>query len=210
MEIKKDGLKEIILSISDAIMDKVDYLTELDAKIGDGDHGVNMAKGFARIKEDLKGYDGNDIGEILILSGKVLLNEIGGALGPLYGGGLIKAGIALKGKEMLQKKDIYTLFSTLLSSVKELGKAKVGDKTMVDTLEPFVDEYGKKINTDNVKVSFGAALLKAKEGMESTKGMVSRIGRSSRLLERSKGHLDVGAASSYLILKTFYNSIINT
>jgi len=207
MEITFKDFKAIIEYIADAIEKNVDYLTELDAKIGDGDHGVNMAKGFNRIKKNLTGYSGEDIGEILIMSGKVLLNEIGGAMGPLYGGGLIKAGIALKGKSTIGKNDIYTLFSSLLESVKSLGGAKVGDKTMVDTLEPFVSEY--KIQSENNEIidSFREALAKAKLGMESTKDIISKVGRSSRLLERSKGHIDVGAASSYLILESFYNSL---
>ena len=128
-------------------------------------------------------------------------------MGPLYGGGLVKAGITLKGKEHLETEDIYTLFSSLLTSVKELGGAKVGDKTMVDTLEPFVEEYGKRIKTEDMVPSFVKALLKAREGMESTKDMVSKVGRSSRLLNRSRGHIDVGAASSYLILRSFYGSL---
>ena len=173
----------------------------------DGDHGVNMAKGFKKIKENLSKQDLADIGEILMLSGKVLLNEIGGAMGPLYGGGLVKAGIALKGKKVLLKEDIHTLFSSLLTSIKDLGGARVGDKTMVDTLEPFVAEYREKIKTDDMLTSFKEALAKAKIGMESTKEMISKVGRSSRLLERSKGHIDVGSASSYLILETFYSSI---
>ena len=207
MNITAEKFKDMMIKVADVIEDNVDYLTELDAKIGDGDHGVNMAKGFKKIKKVLDDFKGSDIGEILILSGKVLLDEIGGAMGPLYGGGLVKAGIPLKGKKDLDKEDVFTLFSSLLASVKELGGAKVGDKTMVDTLEPFVSEYEDKINKDDMEDSFRSALRKAKEGMESTKDMVSKVGRSSRLLERSRGHIDVGAASSYLILESFYESI---
>lgn len=207
MEIRPEDFKKTISGIADTIEDNVDYLTELDTRIGDGDHGVNMAKGFKKIKENLKDSVTDDIGEILIQSGKVLLDEIGGAMGPLYGGGLVKAGISLKGKNTLYKEDIHTLFSSLLTSVKELGGAKLGDKTMVDTLEPFVTQYGKSMGSQDMLSSFKEALVKAKEGMESTKDMISKVGRSSRLLERSKGHIDVGAASSYLILGSFYKSI---
>ncbi len=207
MEINVKDFKTIIKNIADSIEENLDYLTELDAKIGDGDHGVNMAKGFKKIRENILSYSGEDIGEILIISGKVLLNEIGGAMGPLYGGGLVKAGIALKGRATLGRDAIYTLFSTLIASVKELGGAKVGDKTMVDTLEPFVVEYKRQSKSNDMLASFYSALKKAKEGMQSTRDMVSKVGRSSRLLERSRGHIDVGAASSYLILKSFYDSL---
>jgi len=207
MKINAINFTNIIINIAGTIEDNLDYLTELDTEIGDGDHGINMAKGFKRIKEKLSEADILDIGETLILSGKVLLNEIGGAMGPLYGGGLIKAGVALKGKNTIYKNDIYTLFSSLLESVKSLGGARVGDKTMVDTLEPFVIEYRRQSEDNEAVDSFREALAKAKEGMESTRDMISKVGRSSRLLERSKGHIDVGAASSYLILESFYNSL---
>jgi len=213
MKIDYKNFKRIIISIADTIEKKVDYLTELDAKIGDGDHGVNMAKGFRMIKEELANFNGDDIGEILLISGKVLLNEIGGAMGPLYGGGLVKAGTALKGKAVIDKNDIYILFSALLKSIKSLGGAKVGDKTMVDTLEPFVNKYKIQSENNGMIDSFEESLKKAKKGMESTKEIVSKVGRSSRLLERSKGHLDVGAVSCYLILESFYMSlqkILNT
>jgi len=207
MNINIEQFKEIMLAMAKAIKDNVKYLTELDAQIGDGDHGVNMAKGFKRIEQKIGESSTEDIGQVLIDSGKVLLNEIGGAMGPLYGGGLVKAGAALKGKKVLEKEDVADLFSSFLESVKFLGQAKVGDKTMVDTLQPFVDEYQKQMKVNDLDASFKAALAKAKEGMQSTKDMVSRVGRSARLLERSRGHIDVGAASSYLILESFYSSI---
>jgi len=208
MIIHLEDFKKILLDIADSIEENVDYLTELDAEIGDGDHGANMSKGFKRIKQSLIKSETKDIGEMLIISGKVLLNEIGGAMGPLYGGGFVKAGMSLKGKSSLDKNDIYTLFKNMLESVKSLGGAKVGDKTMVDTLEPFVLRYGEVINSMEMKEAFSAALSDAEKGMLTTKDLISRIGRSSRLLERSRGHIDVGAASSYIILESFYSSIV--
>ncbi|MFO7929609.1 MAG: dihydroxyacetone kinase subunit DhaL [Candidatus Humimicrobiaceae bacterium] len=207
MQVSSKQLKEILISIADNIEKNVDYLTELDAKIGDGDHGVNMNKGFKKIKEKLQKTSIDDTGEMLILSGKVLLNEIGGAMGPLYGGGFVKAGTVLKGKTSLDKNDIGQLFTSFLESVKSLGQAKVGDKTMVDTLQPFVKEYQDQVKKNGLLETFKLALDKGREGMESTKEMVSKVGRSSRLLERSKGHLDVGSVSSYIVLESFYNKL---
>ncbi len=207
MIISEKDFKKILIGIADCIDKNVDYLTELDAEIGDGDHGANMNKGFKRIKQSLLESETKDIGEMLIISGKVLLNEIGGAMGPLYGGGFVKAGMALKGKSALDKNDVYTLFQSMLESIKSLGGAKLGDKTMVDTLEPFVLKYRESINTMELKDAFCAALSDAEKGMLGTKDLVSRIGRSSRLLERSRGHIDVGAASSYIMLESFYSSI---
>jgi dihydroxyacetone kinase-like protein len=207
MNILSSDFKNILLGISEAIENNVNYLTELDAEIGDGDHGANMEKGFKKIKQQLLAIETQDCGEMLVIAGKVLLNEIGGAMGPLYGGGLLKAGVALKGKSSFNKNDILTLFANMLESIKSLGGAKIGDKTMVDTIEPFVTEYGKAIIELELPEAFEKALRSAKEGMLSTKDIISRIGRSSRLLERSKGHIDVGAASSYIILESFYKSI---
>lgn len=211
MEIDALKFKDILINIADTIEKNVDYLTELDAEIGDGDHGVNMNKGFKKIKALLLEKENNqinDIGEMLIMAGKVLLNEIGGAMGPLYGGGMVKAGMALKNKTSINKDDILTLFSNMLESIKSLGGAKVGDKTMVDTLEPFVNTYKLEVTNNDLVTTFKKALDSAKTGMLSTKDIISKVGRSSRLLERSKGHIDVGAASSYLILEAFYNSIL--
>ncbi len=211
MEIDALKFKDILINIADTIEKNVDYLTELDAEIGDGDHGVNMNKGFKKIKALLLEKENNqinDIGEMLIMAGKVLLNEIGGAMGPLYGGGMVKAGMALKNKTSINKDDILTLFSNMLESIKSLGGAKVGDKTMVDTLEPFVNTYKLEVANNDLVTTFKKALDSAKTGMLSTKDIISKVGRSSRLLERSKGHIDVGAASSYLILEAFYNSIL--
>lgn len=205
--ISASGFKKILLNMAQTIENNVDYLSELDAAIGDGDHGVNMNKGFKKIKEQILASSSEDIGEILILAGRVLLNEIGGAMGPLYGGGMVKAGIALKSKTSLDKNDILTLFSSMLESIKTLGEAKIGDKTMVDTIEPFIISYGKMIIWNELPEAYEKALADAKQGMLSTKDIVCRVGRSSRLLERSKGHIDVGAASSYLILESFYNTI---
>ena len=126
MMISASGFKKILLNMAQTIENNVDYLSELDAAIGDGDHGVNMNKGFKKIKEQILASSSEDIGEILILAGRVLLNEIGGAMGPLYGGGMVKAGIALKSKTSLDKNDILTLFSSMLESIKTLGEAKIG------------------------------------------------------------------------------------
>jgi phosphoenolpyruvate---glycerone phosphotransferase subunit DhaL len=209
MVILTNDFKDILINIAGTIEKNVNYLSKLDADIGDGDHGVNMNKGFKRIKLMLMESDEKDIGEILITTGKILLNEIGGAMGPLYGGGFVKAGTALKGKSELDKNDVYTLFSSMLDSIKSLGGAKIGDKTMVDTIEPFVIKYGDLMNKMEMDEAFRNALKDAKKGMLNTKDLISRVGRSSRLLERSKGHLDVGAVSSYLILESFYKSVVN-
>ncbi|MCL6087986.1 MAG: dihydroxyacetone kinase subunit DhaL [Actinobacteria bacterium] len=209
MIITAEQFKKIVIKIADDIDKNVGYLTDLDAEIGDGDHGINMNKGFKKIKEQLVSSNISDIGEMLVIAGKVLLNEIGGAMGPLYGGGFIKAGTILKGKDNISKLDIYNMFAAILDSMNSIAPAKIGDKTLVDTIEPFIDEYKRLMNDNDLLYTFNKALIKAKEGMEYTKNMVSKVGRSSRLMERSKGHIDAGAASSYLILKSFYNSLKN-
>jgi len=200
--------KNILISIADTIDPNVSYLTDLDAEIGDGDHGINMQKGFTKIRDTLLSSSIKDIGELLIVSGNVLLNEIGGAMGPLYGGGLVYAGKKLKGKVEIDKFDIYTIFSSMLESMNSIAPAKIGDKTLVDTLEPFVNEYKSLVDNNNLLSIFEKSMIKAKQGMESTKDIISRVGRSSSLRERSIGHLDVGAVSCYLILEAFYKYLL--
>ena len=207
MNIPANEFKKILINTADSIEKNVEYLTRLDTEIGDGDHGINMNKGFKKIKEILLDTNTDDIGEMLIMSGKVLLNEIGGAMGPLYGGGFINAGTILKGKNIIGKIDIYNMFTAIIDSMNAIGPAKIGDKTLIDTLEPFVNEYKKVMDDNDLLHTFNSALVKAKEGMDNTKDMICNVGRSSRLLERSRGHIDAGAASSYLILESFYDCL---
>jgi dihydroxyacetone kinase phosphoprotein-dependent L subunit len=203
---KIDG-KDVVLSIIDAIESNKAWLSEIDGAVGDGDHGVNMAKGMAMVKEKI-GAAGGDTGALLRLTGMTLLANIGGAMGPIYGTFFMRMGKAIEGKDGVSEEDLLAMLSSALEGIKQRGGAKVGDKTLVDALEPAIKGYQDALKAD---AGFAAAIDRmiesAREGMEGTKELVAKVGRSSRLGERSKGTIDAGAASCYLILKALGESL---
>jgi dihydroxyacetone kinase-like protein len=200
----------IIYDLIKTIQDNALYLSEIDGAIGDGDHGINMNKGFTLCEERLIAEQINLSTALNILS-EILLNEIGGAMGPLYGMFFLGMSNACNNKKQIDSivfKDMLEAAVSELSEI-DLSKAKIGDKTMMDTLIPAIEAYKTAINN---KKSFIEALEKmkiaAEKGKESTKELIAKVGRASRLGERSKGFLDVGAVSSWLILKSIADSII--
>lgn len=182
------------------IQDNKEYLSDIDGKIGDGDHGINMNKGFTLAREELNNNPGNLSHGLETLS-KVLSLKIGGSMGPLYGFFFKAMGRSIAEKESIKADDLREMLDAGLGAVQKTSNAQVGDKTLMDVLIPSVEAYKKSLNDGN---SFHAALddLKAAaiQGKDSTENMVSQIGRSSRLGERSKGVIDPGAASCCLIL----------
>ena len=200
----------IIYDLIKTIQDNALYLSEIDGAIGDGDHGINMNKGFTLCKERLIGEQTNLSMALNILS-ETLLNEIGGAMGPLYGMFFLGMSNACNNKKQIDSivfKDMLEAAVSELSEI-DLSKAKIGDKTMMDTLIPALEAYKTAINN---RKSFIEALeemkIAAEKGKESTKELIAKVGRASRLGERSKGFLDVGAVSSCLILRSMADSII--
>jgi len=196
-----DQIHRAIDYICDAIEQEKDYLSELDGAIGDGDHGVNMAKCFREVKKKLPESQGKDTEGILKDVGMVVLNSVGGAMGALYGTFFLKLAQASSGKKAIQLNDLVEMFQTAEQGILDIGKAKVGDKTLVDALSPAVrsleDSRDKGLSLSEALTALETA---AKMGMESTKDMIAKIGRASRLGERTIGHQDAGATSCYLIL----------
>jgi len=200
----------IIYDLIKTIQDNALHLSELDGAIGDGDHGINMNKGFTLCKERLTGEQTNLSTALNILS-ETLLNEIGGAMGPLYGMFFLGMSNACNNKKQIDSIVFKDMLETAVSELSEidLSKAKIGDKTMMDTIIPAIESYKAAISRG---MSFIEALeemkIAAEKGKESTKELVAKVGRASRLGERSKGFLDVGAVSSCLILRSMADSII--
>lgn len=199
---------KIIDSMVDTMEREMDYLSDLDGAIGDGDHGVNMAKCFREVKKKLPENEGKDMGTLLKNIGMVILNSVGGAMGALYGTLFLKASKEVMGKMEIQLEDLIKMFEAGEKGIQEMGKAQPGDKTLLDTIDPAVkalkeaQAQGKSL--DDALADFSEA---ARKGAESTKGMISKIGRSSRLGERTIGHQDAGATSCYFILRAFYKGI---
>lgn len=205
--LNKDG-KVIVMNLVKTIQDNKDYLSEVDGLIGDGDHGINMNKGFTICGERLKDVDA-DLSESLKTLGRVLLTEIGGSMGPLYGTFFNRMARSCKDAAEIDKVVFQNMLNEAFKGVSELGNAKRGDKTLMDVLIPATEAYNKAIEENK---SFTEALTEmktaAKAGMESTKDMVAKIGRASRLGERSRGVLDAGSVSCNLLIASMADSII--
>lgn len=201
---------EILIKISEKIDKNKEYLTELDAAIGDGDHGLNMSKGFKAVSDKLKAQEDDNIGNILKNTGMTLVSNVGGASGPLYGTAFMKASMELKDKNEIDIKDFLSALKLALEGIKSRGKSTEGEKTIIDALSPAIKSMEDSIKNGD---SYIEVLEKGKdaalEGVEFTKTIKATKGRASYLGERSIGHQDPGATSCFYILETIYEQAKN-
>jgi dihydroxyacetone kinase-like protein len=190
------------------VAEQKQYLTGLDAAIGDGDHGINMDRGFQAVLVKLAPVRDKDIGTLLKTTGMALVGSVGGAGGPLYGTFFLRAGAALADKTEVSGEELVAALEAGLKGVVERGKANRNDKTMVDTLAPAI-ERAKQSLAEGVSVvsALAAAAGAAEEGMKATIPLKALKGRASYLGDRSIGHQDPGATSSYLMLRTLSESV---
>jgi dihydroxyacetone kinase-like protein len=188
-----------------------DYLVQLDAAIGDGDHGINLNRGFDAVTLALTTEPDGTPGRLLILSGKTLVSTVGGASGPLWGSALRKAGRSLGDGETFDLGQLVEAMAAALASIQDLGAAVPGDKTMVDALEPAVTAMRAGLDRG---ASSGEMLRSAAEaaeaGMRATIPMQARKGRASYLGERSIGHQDPGATSTAMIIRALERTVAST
>ncbi|GFP26731.1 MAG: PEP-dependent dihydroxyacetone kinase, ADP-binding subunit DhaL [Firmicutes bacterium] len=208
MPMTKDDVIRCLGTIAVVLKENKEYLTQLDAAIGDADHGINMDRGFTAVMDKLPGVEDKDIGTILKTAGMALVSTVGGAGGPLYGTFFMRAGTAVPNKYELTNGDLVALFEAALDGVVQRGRANLRDKTMVDAITPAVDELRKAAaeGVDTVE-ALRRATIAAEEGMKGTIPMKALKGRASYLGERSIGHQDPGATSSYLIFKAFLDTV---
>ncbi|MDY7022460.1 MAG: dihydroxyacetone kinase subunit DhaL [Cyanobacteriota bacterium] len=208
MTVPKEKIIHWLESIATIIEQNKDYLTELDAAIGDADHGINMNRGFQKVITQLPTVADQDIGTILKTVSLNLISSIGGASGPLYGTFFLKASVAVSGKQTLTETDMSALLTAGLDGIIQRGKANLGDKTMLDALSPAVVAFNQAIESgSNMVAALEQAVLAAENGMKETIPLVAKKGRASYLGERSVGHQDPGATSVYLILKTLWETL---
>lgn len=196
----------VLDALVETITENKAYLSEVDGAIGDGDHGINMAKGFKLTKDRMSGEE--SLSEGLKLLGKTLVEEIGGAMGPLYGSVFKAMARASRDAEQVDAEVFEQMLASAYEKIQDLGEAKVGDKTLVDTLDPALAAFREAREAGK---SFSEALSAmaeaAEKGKESTKELVAKKGRAARLGERSKGVLDAGATSCWLILDSMAGSM---
>ena len=201
-------LLEIMKAISEKIEEEKDTLTELDNAIGDGDHGINMARGAKAVVEKIPLLITKDSGAIFKGIGMAIVSSVGGASGALYGTAFMKAGDVLKGKMELSPEDFLAAFSASVTGIKTRGKSTIGEKTMLDALCPAERAMREAIQAKkSLKDALLAAADEAEKGAERTKDLIATKGRASYLGERSLGHRDPGAVSSSFMLRAMADTL---
>ncbi|MGH9117484.1 MAG: dihydroxyacetone kinase subunit DhaL [Acidimicrobiales bacterium] len=202
MSVSGDDVRAWIDRFTAVVAENKDYLTELDSAIGDADHGINMNRGMQAASAKIDGADTTDIGALFKTVGMTLVSTVGGAGGPLYGTLFLQMGMASAGKSELEVADWADAVDAAVKGVQARGKAEPDDKTMIDALLPAAQALRQAVDDG---APLGEALQRsaaaAEEGMRATIPLVARKGRASYLGERSAGHQDPGATSSYLLLR---------
>ena len=200
--------KQCVLTICDKIIDNKAYLSEVDGLIGDGDHGINMAKGFNLCKAELKNLDNATLDQSFSILANILMGSIGGSMGPLYGSVFFGMASAIEDLKTINVQQFDAMLREGLSEIQDISSAQVGDKCIMDTLVPAVEAFSSAAAAND---SFADCLNKmaaaAQAGSDSTKNLVAKIGRASRLGERSRGVLDAGSVSCAMILTTLADSV---
>jgi dihydroxyacetone kinase-like protein len=202
-----DFLRSYLINLAMTVMKKRDQLNGLDADCGDGDFGIGIYLGFENVQNAVQQESKRDIGALLEGSGQVILSSVGGASGPLFGVLLTEMGKAVRGKTEVTLDDLVDMFGKSLEKVCLLGRAKVGDKTLVDALEPTVKSLRLSAR-DKLEISAAleAAAQAARLGCESTKELVAKHGKARYLGEQTLGHVDPGAYVIQVMLETLLAS----
>lgn len=197
----------LIARLAIDIADSAEWLSELDGAIGDGDHGVNMRRGMELAVGQLDSV--TSLSDSLRLVGNTLLDDIGGAMGPLYGVFFLALSDAAEGHAEIDAQQFAQMLDDGTTAVVDLGGARLGDKTLVDVLIPASTAFDHAVQSgesfDNALVAMCRA---SAESRDATKILVARLGRSSRLAERSRGHIDAGAASCAVVLRSIATTFL--
>jgi dihydroxyacetone kinase-like protein len=206
--VQSDTIAAWMAEIGAAVRAQRDQLTQLDAAIGDGDHGTNMVRGFDAVERALAGRGEDAPGQVLVTSGKTLVSTVGGASGPLWGSALRRAGRSLGDAPEIDGAQLAGALEAALAAIKDLGAAEVGDKTIVDALEPAVAALRTALAAgEPLARALEAAATAAEEGAQDTVPLQARKGRASYLGERSIGHQDPGATSTALIMRALVRAV---
>jgi dihydroxyacetone kinase-like protein len=200
--VNRDNLLAWIDALAQIYAENKQYLTQLDSAIGDADHGINMDRGFTAVKAELEKTNPPDLSAILKTVSMALIRTVGGAAGPLYGTFFMRASSVCANKTELDTADVVALFEAGLEGIIHRGKAELNDKTMVDAQKPALEAMKQALaNGTDLKTLLQQGTAAAEEGMKNTIPLQAKKGRASYLGERSIGHQDPGATSSYLMIK---------
>lgn len=207
--IHRDQLLKIIEEITMVIGTNKQFLTDLDQAIGDGDHGINLDRGFRAIKDKVEAVKDRDCGTILKTVAMGLISTVGGASGPLYGTAFMKAGQVVANKMEISPEDAVKIMDEAIQGIMARGKAAQGDKTMLDALIPAHEALKASVESGEALISAIAKAVEAAEGgVAFTKTIAAKKGRANYLGDRSIGHQDPGATSSYLMLKAISDVLV--
>ena len=186
-----------------------DFLTQLDAAIGDADHGVNMHRGFTAVMSRIAGLEAATPGQLLKAAGRTFVSTVGGAAGPLYGTAFLQAGEVLGDHQRFGPRLLLDALRASLDGVQRVGAASVGDKTMVDALSPALDAYELELRVGgSLETAVYGAREAAVAGMRATIPLQARKGRASYLGPRSVGHQDPGATSTALMFAALEQAVL--
>lgn len=208
MPLTNQDIINILRRISNRLIERADYLSELDALTGDGEHGINMEKGFSEVLKALPSLEAASISDVFKQTGKLVMTKTGGSAGILYGTLFLEMSKAVGEAEEVDAHLAAEMFSQALAGVTKRGGAEVGDKTLVDTLAPGAAALAEAAQGGaEVDQAFSAAAEAARRGMESTLELTAKKGRASYQGENSRGSLDPGAVSMYYLFEQFYAAI---
>lgn len=203
MAVDGNGLKAALAAIAADMEASRDELCRLDGAIGDADHGIAMALGFAAARDAAAGLGAEaEPTAVLNAAAKAFLSAVGASCGPLYATALMRAGAAVKGKPALGDDDVAAMLGAMAAGIRDRGKAEPGQKTMLDAWAPAAEAVAAaRAGGADLGASLAAAAAAAREGAEATRGMVAAKGRAERLGERARGHVDPGAASAAIVVE---------
>ncbi|MEK4803138.1 MULTISPECIES: dihydroxyacetone kinase subunit DhaL [Oceanobacillus] len=196
-------VKDMLLYVGEKVRENKPFLTKVDSAIGDGDHGIGMAVGFTKAEENLKDKDFATINDVFKAQGMSMVQSMGGASGVIFGTMFLGGVKQLDKKEELDVPTLAEIFEKSLEAIKERGKANVGDKTMIDALDPAARALRESAESSaSLLEALKNAEAGAEIGVEDTKEYVAKFGRAKSLGERAIGHQDAGATSVWIIFKS--------
>jgi len=198
----KDDIIKILQNLKKLFNENRDHLVELDARMGDGDLGLTMSKAFTAVYDELRDTAETDIGKILMKAGMLMAKAAPSTMGTLMGTGFMRGGKAVSGKDEISTADLAEFFQAFVTGIMERGKAKPGEKTIIDSLKPAADTL-KELKGEDVVKALQEALRSSENGLESTKNMVAQHGRIAYYKEQSKGQIDPGATAGVILIKGF-------
>jgi dihydroxyacetone kinase-like protein len=200
--LSKDEIIKILQNLKRLFNDNRDYLVELDARMGDGDLGLTMSKAFTAVYDELRDTAETDIGKILMKAGMLMAKAAPSTMGTLMGTGFMRGGKAVSGTDEISTTDLAEFFQAFVTGIMERGKAKPGEKTIIDSLKPAADTL-LELKGEEVGKALQEALRSSENGLESTKNMVAQHGRIAYYKEQSKGQKDPGATAGVILIKGF-------